>query len=457
MSFDSGIHWELKSWLGNYFYIDLFPDGEARAIGNYSQFFNSTNNGNTWLPSKNYSDVFYENIRFGNPLNYFGCGFFKDKNNGFMNLSIENSNDIGTVYTNDGGNTLKPINKKDVYPDFGSLAIEKNNKYIFIQWGCLAWDLGCWSVIFTLNDTLGIESKTSIRGTQMFYATKFNDKIYSIAKDSADAKNVYSIYSEDNGSKWNKDFIFSIDEPNKLNCNNASIIDNSIFASWSKQVKSGNDSIIYQIAYRIDLINKSAKKVFDVRGDNSGRIFKIKDSYYFVTYYYDNIKGYLFQMYTTDDITSNDIKWMQIDFKRFNVPVINNIISDSIIVFTTYDSLTKAYPLYFGKSKQYTSVVEVLNVTNTDPIYITKPKPQPAKDKVQFNIYWDQKYDIDRCNFLVYNLLGELISNKSDFLLNKINNYSGELTWYPKSNINGVYFVTFMIGTSFTTSIVIIE
>ncbi len=464
ISNDGGIHWDLKSFLGKYDFVNLFEGTEWRAIGPYATFYYSSDNGVTWLPTKSYYNDFYTNYKFENIINNRGLYFFKDKNNGIIFYPTGYENEKNTVFTTDGGTTLKFQSlTKNFNEEFQTFAIENNNKYLFFQWGCLNWGLGCWSTFRSMDDTLGLEWDNAIRGTQMFFATKFNQRIYSIAKDSSEPNDVYSIYyTEDNGNNWTKDFTFKIDLPIQLRCDKATLIEseNSIFATWSKPYFPDKDTFLIQSCYRIDLKNKTARKLIETRGESISDFIKIKDRYFFRTAYFvfqNNQLSVISNMFSTNDIDSENIIWDTVKFDRFSVARIDNVIGDSVIIFTAYDRLTNNSFLYFAKVKNVTDVEEMVEYEPINPIYISQPIPNPAKEVVKFNIYWDQRYDIDRSQIRVYNLLGEVVSKDTDFELSKKNNYSGELKWKINGIPSGVYYLLITNGVHHSSTKVVIQ
>lgn len=463
LSNDGGAHWELKSFLGKYNYINLFEVKEFRAIGPSSTFYYSSNFGATWLPTRSYYNQF-ANSEFNDVVRSNGLVFFKDKDNGVCFYPTNIQNEINTSYTNNGGEDLGIKSLTSMFNEqFNTFAIEHNGKYLFFQWGCLPWQLGCWSSFRLLNDTLGIEWNNAIRGTQMFYATKHNNRIYTLAKDSSEPNDVYSVYyTEDNGNNWIKDFTFKIDLPILLKCDKAVFIEseNSIFATWSKIQIAGKDTFSIQYCYKIDLKNKRAKKIIETPGLSLPDLVKIKNKYFFNTAYpvfKNNQLVIISNMFFTDDINTDNIAWDTVKFKRFTITGINNVIGDSVIIFTALENSTNNTYLYIGKVKNVTGVQEMVEFDPINPIYISQPTPNPATDIVKFNVFWDQRYDIEHSQVKVYNLLGEVISSESDFEISKKNSYSCELRWKINAIPPGVYYLCITNGIYCSTARVIVN
>lgn len=465
MSFDGGIHWELKSFLGNIHYVNLFEEGEARAIGPNGTFYYSSNNGITWLPTRDYYKQFYNNLKFNYVSSHNGFLFFKDKNNGIVFYPTDYEGEINTIITNDGGKTLKiKSTTKALNGSFKTFAIENQNKYLFFQNGCLPWNMGCWSSFRLFNDTLELEWDHAIRGTQMFYAAKYLNRIYTLAKDTSDPTNIYSVYyTQDDGRNWVKDFNFQIDEPLSLNCMNAILIDNSIYASWDKIKIVNKDTLSIASCYKIDLEQKRAKKIIEARANNFPDFFKVKNYYFYSASYFvidDNQNpSIVSNLFFTNDISNDDIVWNLVKFKDISFSRLWNIINDSVYIFSVYDNINQYPILFFGKIKDPTNIDEFQNdELQINKIYISNAKPNPTTENVAFNIYWDQRLDIDKSDFAVSNILGIDMLIKNQLQFTKKNNYTGELLINTSTLPSGIYFLTINIsGESYSKVFVVVK
>lgn len=464
LSTDGGINWHLKSFLGNFFYINLFDGNQARAIGPYATFYSSSDYGITWLPTKNYHTELYQNYKFYQPIESNGYFQFKDKNNGYVFFPSNTENTINTIFTNDGGQTtIKASKTRHFNEELKTFSIEHNNKYLFAQWGCLPWHLGCWSSFSIFNDNFDFERGNAIRGSMMFYLTKFDNKLYSLSKDTSTPNNIYTVYyTEDDGNSWLKDFNFSIDEPLQTNCVSAILINNSIYATWNKIKITPKDTIQLQSCYQIDLKNKISRKLIETRGESVPAIFKIKEMYFFHTAYLvlENQKiSIVSNLFYTNDLNNQQIIWDTVRFSRYSIGPIHQIIGDSLLIFSAYDNITKNSILFFSKVKDNLTSVELeTDEQKIKKIYISVPIPNPAKDKVVFNIYWDQKLLIDNCKFYISDILGRTLSINNQIYLNKKNSYSGELIINSSVLPSGVYLLSASIsGENFSQVFVVFK
>jgi len=458
MSTNGGTNWELKSYLGNY-NIHLFDNQTGRAFGPFAQMFHTNNGGITWIPQKNYNPLFSDS-KFISPENYSGTSFFKDKMNGFVGIELYLSNDSNIIYTNDGGETVQIQSNDIIRSDFETFTVEHSGKYILFTWGCIGWNLGCWTVVYKLNDTLGVEHKTAMRGIQMFYATNLNGTLYAVGQDSSDLDTAkYAIFrSEDAGTSWKKDFTFDVRLANRfeLKANNISRIGNSLYLRWFSSVKQPDDTSARQNYYKIDLDTKTARKILTTKQDGGWEIHKVKNKYYVGLYTFAK-GGIKTSMLTTDDMDKDSVEWKPFTSTRFEIPYFSNFISDTLFSFTANDTASNGYGLYFARAKKANTVREESTIEQTKQMYLSSPIPLPARDIVRMRLYWDKALSIDNAEFMVFDVLGTSVSRKGEFILNKQNSYSGELVWQSPKLPSGMYFIRCRIGDSYCSTPVLIE
>ena len=95
--------------------------------------------------------------------------------------------------------------------------------------------------------------------------------------------------------------------------------------------------------------------------------------------------------------------------------------------------------IWFAKLKTGTSVE--YNVENINALYLTSPMPNPAYDFVKTQVYFEKDNNIEEADIKVYNILGNLVSEKNQFTIDRKNNYSAEITWQCGVKENGVYII----------------
>ncbi|MCX6148620.1 MAG: hypothetical protein NTW25_15405 [Candidatus Kapabacteria bacterium] len=80
--------------------------------------------------------------------------------------------------------------------------------------------------------------------------------------------------------------------------------------------------------------------------------------------------------------------------------------------------------------------------------YSYPPFPIPAKNEVKSLIYWDMSYNIDYSDIGVYDIYGNKIANREKISINKLNAYSGYLSWDCSGAGTGVYMIQIKHGTN---------
>jgi len=460
VSFDGGLSWQVKSYIGNYFYIDYLNELNLRAIGPYGSFYYSNDGGTKWLPTRDALTTFQDQ-EFSNPMNYGGSGMFKDAQNGgvFFVLGAW-AKSKNCIFTNDGGEHLS-AKKMDVNQTYSSLfhLLENKGNYLFIQSGCNPY-VGCWSVISYYDDTFKLVKSFGLKSVLLFYASKYQDKIYALGRDSADPDFVYSVfYSSNEGEEWIKDFSFSTDSVDLLSSNLKTFIEDFFVVGGNKLMIQGTDTFNLQHFYKIDINNRIARKILATRGDLSPSFAKINNTYYLFTTHVkldSNMQPVLNNVsFFSIDLSSSNISWDTLHLRRYSNLYINNIKNDSILIFNAYDSLVGHSVAFLGKVRKPLGIEKEIEIEKALPIYISFPEPQPATDRITMKIYWDQGYNIDECKIAAYNFLGVQVANNTNFTLSKNTNYNGIVIWDVSNLPTGVYFVKISLGTYSSTAVVI--
>jgi hypothetical protein len=80
--------------------------------------------------------------------------------------------------------------------------------------------------------------------------------------------------------------------------------------------------------------------------------------------------------------------------------------------------------------------------------YSYPPYPLPAKNELKSLIYWDMSYNIDDSDIEVYDIYGNKVATREKISLNKLNSYSGYLSWDCTGVGTGVYMIQIKLGTN---------
>jgi photosystem II stability/assembly factor-like uncharacterized protein len=446
ISNDGGVNWELKSNLSNSFFkMFKFDSKNAVAVAQYGQFFYTENNGTTWLPQENFPAKIAIDDRFVYPGNYYGTAYFKDKNNGFISVSPEYVGDTNVIFTRDGGKTAKLAGKYDIqYRNMNSFALTTSNKYLYFNSGLVAKGVGTYTIVFSLDDTLGIIRKSNLKAIEFFYATTWKDNIYALAYDSLDANNIYSVFkSVDGGSNWTKEF--TLDKEINFTPNNITFHENSFFANGTFKEVKGNDTSFIQKLFKIDLENKQVSNIFTGKVDGIWDLFKINNKYYFGTY--SLLQGkYDIKLFYTENVNSTFVLWKENISQRFGATNILSVAKDSSFAIAIFDSISNNTAIYFVNSSSKSSVIS--DTEDQTYFYSYPPYPIPAMNEMKSLVYWDMSYNIDVSDIGVYDIYGNKIANKDKISINKLNSYSGYLNWDCSNVGTGVYMLQIKHGTN---------
>ena len=88
--------------------------------------------------------------------------------------------------------------------------------------------------------------------------------------------------------------------------------------------------------------------------------------------------------------------------------------------------------------------------------YAFPPFPVPANTKVQSRIYWDSSSDIDYGLIAVHDILGTKVCGREKITIDKLNAYSGYLTWDCSGFPTGIYIIQINHGTRKTAIKVVV-
>ncbi|MCX6148304.1 MAG: hypothetical protein NTW25_13805 [Candidatus Kapabacteria bacterium] len=80
--------------------------------------------------------------------------------------------------------------------------------------------------------------------------------------------------------------------------------------------------------------------------------------------------------------------------------------------------------------------------------YSYPPYPLPARNELKSLIYWDMSYNIDDSDIGVYDIYGNKVADKGKLSINKLNAYSGYLSWDCSGIATGVYMIQIKHGTN---------
>jgi len=157
-----------------------------------------------------------------------------------------------------------------------------------------------------------------------------------------------------------------------------------------------------------------------------------------------------------DDIENNPTVWRKVGpYTRYSDLRLYPQ-KENMIYIQGYDSLFKSKVIWFAKPKNIVDVVEIEKESNNH-IALSNPSPNPAINHVKTRLYWDKYLNIENASFQAYNVLGLLVSERNQFYFDKINSYSGDLTWKNDNLPDGVYLIVFQLDNNIRSVPVVIS
>ena len=73
--------------------------------------------------------------------------------------------------------------------------------------------------------------------------------------------------------------------------------------------------------------------------------------------------------------------------------------------------------------------------------YFSTPYPNPARNQININVYWETNDYIDAKNIDIYNYLGEKANSEDDIRLELLGDSNGKLIWDCSKVKSGIYFI----------------
>jgi hypothetical protein len=150
--------------------------------------------------------------------------------------------------------------------------------------------------------------------------------------------------------------------------------------------------------------------------------------------------------YMESNNRSNLLDWKKYTIKDNSNWSFSKASADGKYYLVNYSSPSfpaSTYKLILSPSSSVSSQTEDLTY-----FYSFPPYPTPSISEVKSLIYWDMSYNIDDSDIGVYDIYGNKIANKEKISINKLNAYSGYLTWDCSGASTGVYMIQIKHGTN---------
>ncbi len=477
ISFNQGKNWMLVSQMDNRIYSSIFKGSgnHAMYVSDDVKFVHTSDNGITWKPQKLYSDFFFSKHIYGDLLNYGTATMFNDKGVTFYSDFLTQKGDTNLFVSEQNGDVTRFLNNDAVIgysPGNGIADVQyhffENNNRLFLTYNSgivqFKW---YFSFLFVFNDNMYMTRKNYFDSSHVLLMDTFSDgNIYGLTANYREPKslevfkfNLSLIKSTDGGDTFETEANYELF--------NQEIEINSLFI---ERVINSKDEIYFYLqdttSYYIDStfqyiiygINIHTKKLSEI-----GRLPKQYESAirgvqkFNSKYYFECVrflpKELILKLFVNDDPFNEPDNWKEVENPGYSNLSIN-VMNDTTATIFAYDSLINNYVIWFAKPKKATSVIDAQTEIQT-PIYNTSPYPNPARNLILTKIYWDMSYDIDKAYITIYDYKGNSISGRQDIDINRLNNYSGILSWDCSKYNSGLYFIMIKLGNS-TRSIPVI-
>ncbi len=480
ISTNGGRNWILKSLLNEEGNIFAFNRYKARLITSNGKFFFTNDGGITWLPQQNYVPIMTY------PLNI--NRFFVDELRGFYRADPQmrkvNYKPPNFYYTLDGGNTVN-IATLDFFGEEKSFIAQIQSKIVLLT----SLDIinnHKTIQIAVFNDSLKLErailhSDTLWKvgpGTEQIldslyitYMFSYGDTLYGLSPIYNDTVFVgYNVLASTNFINWNKIFFLPLPIPD-ANPIKALQIKDTVLIKTSEELENGIVGTIWAIflkdhSYKKYILINPAK--FDVT--LASGVFRHCGKYFVgalpIEFDTTSIPIVSLLSFNLDKDTITDFE--EIEYPKEYNPlsvfydyqtlakgeVRNGELEDSIIVALSLNNFkpnTRPTVLFLiSKPCGEPSGVPDGSFLRDDYFYVTKPYPNPTLigNTMNFKVYFDPRYSSDEIEIAAYNLLGQKVAERNEFVFQPVNQYSVQVQWKVPALTPGLYFFVVRVGNS---------
>ncbi|MCX6147108.1 MAG: hypothetical protein NTW25_07630 [Candidatus Kapabacteria bacterium] len=477
MSIDGGKDWEVISYFNTYYaqhgnQLHIVNDSLIFALNRNFCINKSTNGGLTWLPQyfkyRNSSDYKIFNANYNNNWGENNT-YFDNKGNGICVLTsrdyIQGQDSINFMRTFDFGNTYEYGYNKGL--DIGDGLIGAN----FVKFD---------SNLILLSSDYN-RFAPSYQNTNYIRLSKFDNKLNFIENIKINYQKILKIISDESQNSF-----FLIKDSTGINlCEYTSGID-TFRILYSKLNFLENQQI-----KRIRLLNNNKRKylLYFTDSTSGGEVFDVQSGKFIITkrtvidtlFFYNLDTKETIVSYVTTDTNShlrNSIygeSFFKIDDSCFLSTSDGIIFNDNIFIdCKNWEEINVSTYSFWGilKGNKYIFCVNsnkdfserkyggvfrlsfleskssIETIEDQTYFYSYPPYPLPARNELKSLIYWDMSYNIDDSDIGVYDIYGNKIANREKISINKLNSYSGYLSWDCTGVGTGVYIIQIKHGTN---------
>lgn len=445
ISYDGGITWKLISNLpisGNIY--SWLNDKVCYVVSNNQfrggQVFTTTNRGTNWLPQKLTDTSIFRAFNSSISSSIPGIFHADEKGRIFLVYGNKYQDTKNMLISKDYGDTFESISSNELRLVLNNIngsiqpIIKKGNDYLLIVPTLQEKNYNTKSILldsnFKILDIITLDSITIIASKYDYQYNKiiaiglerkgYNGNTFEIERN-------FIMTSYDFGKNWLIDFEFPLIKnlyflPFFLN--NLILIPTYVNIDTSQNFK-----YVYELNI-LDLDNKSYKeKVFSsetrFRGfsviNNKLLWFMGNDTIYI----YDNLENFPYQC------------------KKY--------LTNNYIIGITDGVLDLCYGASRKKDLDKNTILTLFRFKKTNDItiqqgnivyfYFSTPYPNPARNQININVYWETNDYIDAKNIDIYNYLGEKANSEDDIRLELLGDSNGKLIWDCSKVKSGIYFI----------------
>ncbi|MCX6148306.1 MAG: hypothetical protein NTW25_13815 [Candidatus Kapabacteria bacterium] len=447
-----GLNWELKSFRSNVYYrISCFSNKTFYVTTRGLITYKSNDKGITWLPQKFIDSTIYNYKKIDPKLSYFDS-----LGNGIIWTTEKYAN---IAVTNDKAETFKYkyIDSLDYYsPNIPNFARYKDG-IVLTHYTYVPFKSNYVQLIYYFDnkynlihqfvlDSLYFERTFNV-GNELFglVENQYNSKSSLSGKDTT----IYSYYifkaSESSIAKW--DYVDSINTIKRMNPN-FKIEDEKLFFLLG----FGKGTVLYydslgkldisktEIGYELDSL-----AFYDFNLHHYKIILGATE---YVSPYYLKFDDIYYFQGDTNYFMSNNIfdksSWISRKNAKYKLNQ-NSKINGSIVTASKLGTYEQCF--IQPNSNFKTEVIETQTEEQTY-FYSYPPFPNPAMNELKSLIYWDMGFNIDDSDIGVYDIYGNKVADKEKISVNKLNAYSGYLTWDCSGIATGIYMIQIKHGTN---------
>lgn len=354
------------------------------------------------------------------------------------------------MFTNDYGETFTSVSKNEII-GYGSggvpIMVNADTNYALFLMGNNQQNN--YTLLFTLDKRLNILNKVVIDSLTIMNIrnTGVNGALIAIGLERRYPKSetgnefhinkYYILYSYDYGITWEKDFEIEFEK----GIVSAELINNKYWISSGYWIDENDYQSFINV---VDPVKKEyRKKVFTLDKMNAYRFYLVDDVLYLAT---------LNNWVSNENYESDYSDWKVSEMADYSMVTPFNEDYKARYVMTT-DLGTNYKRLKKILRNKPDKVEEIVSAAY---LYSYPPYPNPARNEVKAEIFWEPTNDINSFELAVYDIMGAKVAGRDKISLAPGKPWQGTLTWNCGNVPSGIYFIRISgAGASKTVPVVV--